>query len=63
MLFRSIPRGRSDTRTTVETSIVEDFGKTLADPDWPGVWDENSDFVAEIDEFFLAEENADHEVG
>jgi hypothetical protein len=58
-----IPRSSSDTSTTVKTSIVEYFGKTLADPDRPRVWYQNGDFVAEIDEFFLAEENADHEVG
>ena len=58
-----IPRSSSDTSTTVKTSIVEYFGKTLADPDRPGMRNENGDFVAQIDEFFLAEEDADHEVG
>lgn len=49
-----IPSGSSDSGTTVKASIVKHLGQTFSDAQRPRMRSEYGDFVADIDEFFLA---------
>jgi hypothetical protein len=58
-----VPEDGGDTGTTMGTSIMERLGEAFAQPQGRGVRAGTKNFVDEVDEVLLTEEDGDHEVG
>lgn len=58
-----VPDYGGDTAARVHAAVMEDFGEALADAQWPGVRRRGDDFVEEVEEVFLPEEDGGEEIG
>jgi hypothetical protein len=57
-----VPDNHCDTRSTVRSSIMKDFGEAAAGPQWHTVGARDCDLVHQIYKVLLSEQKCDHKI-